>query len=338
MNVTKNKIIEALSYLGEYPKSSLKKQELIEKLNEIYSEKMVDVVNIEIYHLLKKLVEADEDGIDVKKENELEVDFLEGALIIEDPIIDEEKIHIKFNENMKSKFIEFINNKNENNVKKNQVIVDLMINIVDVYGIIQEYEMLDMLNKLLDIRINIKTMYTLLNYQIDLRNEIIIVEKDDDLYFMNYIVDHPEEIIAERESRDLYYKPYTIKELDKNSYVNLINSKEARELLKFMEKKELQFARAREIVFSIIIHIMKTSKIDINNIMEFMKNDLDDIDEANEYLQLVMNLHNSIPHYSLYGYSPNDLIKMQIEEQQRQEQENKKKKIGRNDSCPCRFR
>ena len=38
INVTKNKLIEALNYLGEFPKTSLKKEELIKMLDEIYGE------------------------------------------------------------------------------------------------------------------------------------------------------------------------------------------------------------------------------------------------------------------------------------------------------------
>ncbi len=35
INVTKNKVIKALEYLGEYPKSSLKKDELIKLLEDL---------------------------------------------------------------------------------------------------------------------------------------------------------------------------------------------------------------------------------------------------------------------------------------------------------------
>ena len=39
MNVTKNAITKALNYLGEYPKSSLKKDDLFEIFNEMFKEK-----------------------------------------------------------------------------------------------------------------------------------------------------------------------------------------------------------------------------------------------------------------------------------------------------------
>lgn len=336
MNVTKNKVIEALNYLGEYPKLSLKKDELIEKLNEIYGKKideLVVIINTKIYELIKRLVKADSNGIDVEKEDELEVDFLESTLIIEKPINTKQKIHIKFNEGMREKFIKFINNKNEDNVKKNQIIVDLIINIVDVYGIIQDYEMLDMLNKLLNTRMNINLIFALINYQIDLRNEIIIAESEEELYLMSSFINNPEEIIAERERRELYYREYTIQELEEKRLINLIDTKEAQEALKFLKKKEVKFAE--EAIFAMIMSIMGMPQVDATDFMNLIKIDLEDIDEANEYLQLIMNLYNNIPHYALYGYSPNDLVKMHIEEQQKQELENKKKKIGRNEPCPC---
>ena len=153
MNVTKNKLIEALNYLGEFPKISLKKDELIEKLNQFYDKnikQLATVINADIYNLIKRLAKEDENGIDVNLKYELEVNFLESILIIEESIIDNNKIHIRFHEGMKNKLAKFINNENEKIIKKNQIIVDMIINIVDIYGLIKDYELLDMLNKFLD--------------------------------------------------------------------------------------------------------------------------------------------------------------------------------------------
>ena len=129
MNVTKNKLIEALNYLGEFPKTSLKKDKLIEKLDQIYDkdiEKLLTVTNIKIYNLIKKLIKSNEKGIDVEIEYEPEVYFLEDILVIDEPIIDSQKIHIKFNEGMRKKFTKLVSNENENKMKKNQEIVDLI--------------------------------------------------------------------------------------------------------------------------------------------------------------------------------------------------------------------
>ena len=98
MNVTKNKLIEALNYLGEFPKISLKKDELIEKLNQFYDKnikQLATVINVDIYNLIKRLAKEDENGIDVNLKYELEVNFLESILIIEESIIDNNKIHIR---------------------------------------------------------------------------------------------------------------------------------------------------------------------------------------------------------------------------------------------------
>ena len=75
---------------------------------------------------------------------------------------------------MKNKLAKFINNENEKIIKKNQIIVDMIINIVDIYGLIKDYELLDMLNKFLNYNINMSYLIQLINLQIDLRNEIII--------------------------------------------------------------------------------------------------------------------------------------------------------------------
>lgn len=51
--------------------------------------------------------------------------------------------------------------------------------------------------------------------------------------------------------------------------------------------------------------IMISPEINIQNYMNVEDLNIKDLDEANEYIQLIMNLHNNIPHYALYGYSPN---------------------------------
>lgn len=337
MNVTKNKLIEALNYLGEFPKISLKKDELIEKLNQFYDKnikQLATVINVDIYNLIKRLAKEDENGIDVNLKYELEVNFLESILIIEESIIDNNKIHIRFHEGMKNKLAKFINNENEKIIKKNQIIVDMIINIVDIYGLIKDYELLDMLNKFLNYNINMSYLIQLINLQIDLRNEIIIgdTKNGNEIYLMTTLISNPEEIIYERERRDLYYKEYTKQELNRNIFESLVERREVREVIEFLKKKKVEFAK--EATITMIMYIMNIVQIDVNDFMELIKIDFKDIDEAKEYLRLVMNLHNNIPHYSLYGYSPNELLEMQLENSSVKE-ERKKSKIGRNDPCPC---
>lgn len=337
MNVTKNKLIEALNYLGEFPKISLKKDELIEKLNQFYDKnikQLATVINVDIYNLIKRLAKEDENGIDVNLKYELEVNFLESILIIEESIIDNNKIHIRFHEGMKNKLAKFINNENEKIIKKNQIIVDMTINIVDIYGLIKDYELLDMLNKFLNYNINMSYLIQLINLQIDLRNEIIIgdTKNGNEIYLMTTLISNPEEIIYERERRDLYYKEYTKQELNRNIFESLVERREVREVIEFLKKKKVEFAK--EATITMIMYIMNIVQIDVNDFMELIKIDFKDIDEAKEYLRLVMNLHNNIPHYSLYGYSPNELLEMHLENSSVKE-ERKKSKIGRNDPCPC---
>lgn len=337
MNVTKNKLIEALNYLGEYTKTSLKKDELLEKLNQFYDKnikQLATVVNNDIYNLIKRLVKEDKNGIYVDIEDEIDVDFLESILIIEEPIIMHNKMYIRFREGMKDKITKIINNENEKIIKKNQIIVDMIINIVDIYGLIKDYELLDMLNKFLNYNINMSYLIQLINLQIDLRNEIIIgdTKNGNEIYLMTTLISNPEEIIYERERRDLYYKEYTKQELNRNIFESLVERREVREVIEFLKKKKVEFAK--EATITIIMYIMNIVQIDVNDFMELIKIDFKDIDEAKEYLRLVMNLHNNIPHYSLYGYSPNELLEMQLENSSVKE-ERKKSKIGRNDPCPC---
>lgn len=338
MNITKNKLLDALGYLGRFPEKSLKKDELLLILNRIYEEEIDEIVNVinnKIYDLLKRLVQANEKGIDVNIKYEAEVDYLDWILVIEEPIFDENNIHIKFSEGMKDKFKKFINTNNENKVKRTHKIAKLIINIVDVYGLIEDYEVLNRLNKLLDYKIDMNFMYMLLYNQIDLRNDIILGDYEDKIYLISSLVEKPEEIISERESKDtdIYYKEYTKEELEKSVIDNLIDCKEARKLIDFLKKRKIKYTT--EIVSSMIIEIMNMSSDYMNNIKKLMKIELDNIDEANEYLKLIMKLYNNILHYGLYGYSPDELFKIQMLELQKEEELKKKQKIGRNEPCPC---
>lgn len=337
MSITKNKLIEALNYLGRFPEKSMKKDELLEMLNNMYSENIDElfiIINNKIYNLLKKLVQSDENGIDVNLEYEAEVYFLEDILVVEESTINEKNIHIKFTNGMKDKFIKFINKKNEEKVKITHKIANLIINIVDVYGLIEDYEVLNILNKLLNYEIDMNFMYILLYNQIDLRNDVIIGDCEDEKYLVSSLVEKPEEIIEQREIRDLYYRECTIEELKERRMDNLVERKEAKEIKEFLEKRKIQYST--EIVTSMIIDIMNMSETNIDSMKKLININLNDIDEANEYLQLVFNLHNSIPQYVLYGYSSNELFKIEMEKRQKEEELKKKSKIGRNDPCPCR--
>ena len=75
-----------------------------------------------------------------------------------------------------------------------------------------------------------------------------------------------------------------------------------------------------------VLAIMSSPQIEIEDFIKLIPIDFQDIHEANEYLQLVMDLHNSIPHYALYGYSPKELVEMQKEKIEQEENEKRRKK------------
>lgn len=339
MNVTKNKLIKALNYLNEDPKSSLKKEELILELNKIYNEninKLLPIVNYKIYKLIEMLKNSNRRGICIGKEYETEVDFLEKTLIIEDAIIDNEKneIYIYFSDNMESRFSKFINSKNEKQIKKNQEIVDLVINIVNTYGIIQvDYELANMLNDLLEEEIDVDYLINLIDYNIDIRTNTYIPNCDTDLFLVSNNIFNPQEIINERIKRDLDYKKYTKEELKDQNIDSLIKRDEAQKVINFL--KDINYEMPESLVRVFIIKIMSKAQIDVKDFMNVENLNIDNIDQANEYLKLIMDLHNNIPHYALYGYSPNELMKRQIEEMKKQEENDRRNKIGRNEPCPC---
>lgn len=339
MNVTKKALIEALNYLNEYPESSLKKNDLILELNKMYNEninKLLMIVNYKTYKLLEMLKNSNGEGICIGKEYEKNVKFLEKTLIIEEAIIDNEKneIYIYFNDNMENRFSKFINSKNEKQIKKNQEMVDLILNIVNTYGIIQvDYELSNMLNDLLEEEIDVDYLIELIDYNIDIRRNTYIPNCDTDLFLVSNNLYNPQEIIGERRKRNLDYKKFTKDELKYNNLESLIKRDDAQKAIKLL--KDINYEMPKLLVKAFILKIMCSVQIDVKDFINVENLKFDNIDQANKYLQLMMNLHNNIPHYALYGYSPNELMKIQIEEIKKQEESSKNKKIGRNDPCPC---
>ncbi len=337
VNVTKNKIIKALKYLGEYPKSSLRKDELIELLEDLYNEEnivhLTYIINYNMYSLLTELMNA-KGGIYVSIEKEDEVKLLSNILIIVEPVKIETKFYIRFEDGMKEKIKKFINEENEKIIKENQKIVDLIINIIETYGIIQiEYELANMLYNLLNEDIDVEELIELLEYNIDLRRKAFISESKVDSFLISNEIYDPQAIIDERGKRNLDYKGYTIEELKCKNRKALINCDEAKKILSFLKKKK--FENPEKLVKTYIHDIMISPEINIQNFMNVKGLNIKDLNEANEYVQLIINLYNNIPHYDLYGYSPNDLMELSKKELEREKEKNKKNKIGRNDLCPC---
>ena len=337
INATKNKIIKALNILGKYQKSSLKKIELIKILEELYNEEnivhLTYIINYNMYNLLKELVNAN-DGIYVDIEKEDEVNLLYNILIILEPVKIETKFYIRFEDGMKEKIKKIINEENEKIIKEHQKIANLVINIVETYGIIQvDYELVNMLNNLLNEEIDVEELIELLFYHLDLRRKTFIPESSEDLFLTSNEIFDPQAIIDERRKRNLDYKEYTIDELKCKNREALINCDEAKKILSFLKKKK--FENPEGLVMAYIHDIMISPEINIQNFMNVEGLNIKDLDEANEYIQLIMNLHNNIPHYALYGYSPNDLMELSRKEWEREKEGIKKNKIGRNDLCPC---
>lgn len=338
MNVTKNALTKALNCLNEYPKSSLKKDDLIDIYNEIFNEKNINnfikIINYNIYKILSQLEQA-ESGIYIDNKYRKDVDFLKNILIIEKEDNKEEKIYIEFTNGMKDNFAKFINSKNEDKIKNNQKIVNLIINIIEVYGLMQvDYELSNMLNDLLVDEIDVDYLIELVDYNIDIRRKTVIPNCETDLFIMNNNIYNPQDIFDERRKRNLEYKKYTIEELKNKNLESLMKCDEAQKVIKFL--KDINYEMPETLVKAFIVNIMSSVQINVKDFMNVQNLNIDNIDEANEYLQLIMNLHNNIPHYVLCGYSPNELMKMQLEEIKKEEENNKNNKISRNDLCPCR--
>lgn len=103
---------------------------------------------------------------------------------------------------MKDNFAKFINSKNEDKIKNNQKIVNLIINIIEVYGLMQvDYELSNMLNDLLVDEIDVDYLIELVDYNIDIRRKTVIPNCETDLFIMNNNIYNPQDIFDERRKK-----------------------------------------------------------------------------------------------------------------------------------------
>lgn len=103
---------------------------------------------------------------------------------------------------MKDNFAKFINSKNEDKIKNNQKIVNLIINIIEVYGLMQvDYELSNMLNDLLVDEIDVDYLIELVDYNIDIRRKTVRSNCETDLFIINNNIYNPQDIFDERRKK-----------------------------------------------------------------------------------------------------------------------------------------
>ena len=146
------------------------------------------IINLNIYHLLEQLLQADENGIDVELEAEPEVNFLEEVLLISEPVFTDKKIHIQLREETKNKLAKILSAQNAKIVKKQQVLVDFIIHLIDYYGLMEDYEVCDRITHFLGIEIELVDLLTLIHQQIDLKFHTHLTEFDNTFYIVNALI------------------------------------------------------------------------------------------------------------------------------------------------------
>ena len=336
MNILKNDLFNALELLGENPKRTDLKKDLEEKFNYIYKDNinhLIFVLNYNMYDLIKQLVNANDKGIDISDEYQSEIEFLQETLIISIESIKNHKMHIAFQESMKEKFTSFINDVNYDKIRRYTIATQFLINYAEAYGIMKCKDAVDILNNMANLKLSLSDVTELLKYNVELRKVIDVIQINDEIYFRIIFLDNPNEILKERKKRNLTYKEINVRDFGNYSLAVLMTREESLAILNFFKKKKLETPEM--IIAEMIAYILIQVEPDMKGLLEFADINFSNDKEINDYLQLLMNLYNNLPHYCLYGYSPKELTQLKIEQYKEQESATKKNKIGRNDPCPC---
>ncbi len=341
MQSTKVKLIDALKLLGIMVKTSLTKDELEDIYYNFFNTDEIDrltyILDVNTYKLLEKLVE---NGF-VKISNQ---DIASASVLSNILVINEDKKQLELTntisicKEVKESLSRFVNDKNKATIIRYSKMVDIAKKVISVYGVMEiDFEFLNMVMDKIDFACSRNELYYLINYNLDLRSFVYIIKYDDEYYIYFKIIHDAERIIDEIKVREQKRKVYkSMESLTNNTYQNLINKKESKEVIEYLKNKECSYPK--DIVLAYIYEFVQ--KCDMNPAELFYKEDLkfDDEDDANNFLQLLMNLYNNIPQYCLGGYSPAELFKRKIEKEKKAIEKEKNAKIGRNQPCPCRLR
>ncbi len=238
----------------------------------------------------------------------------------------------------------------EENEGKSQLVL-YIIALCNLYGMVHKSKVVEIFNSQNKEQISLQDVENLLEDPLEeLEDAFILTHKD---YFVH-------EAIMENDDFDLMLrkkgdKPYYVP--NKNELLNYAEewyfeeSKQYNALLEYMRKNF--FKGQEEKAEWLCEDIYDTSRFDrnINNVFDVFKDRnirFESLDQANEVLQLVMDLSNNIRVWENNGHTPQEIFE-KIEKPKLRPLPDKpfnipesnvidmktRKKIGRNDPCPC---
>lgn len=322
--------------------SNLTKLEVIDKIQQSYLndksilKKIYRVTGNKAYTILGKVIANKDFEIDFNFQNMKSISILLALCLIDSiEIIDSRKAKLKAEPKLQSALLETMQDNTDSSTQQDRekckTIEAILESIIMIYGVMNFREFEQMVKKYINISHKDLFNYLIEDLEIVFKIMKIMTDKNNDndgiVYYSE--IDDIKSIFKEKlKHADLDYKEYTKEELLElyDDPYRLKTNTNVKRLYDYCEK----YSKYGTTTFFSQYENM-VQEIDCRSYIYMDQFNFDSIDDANHYLEIFMDAYNDIPKFSLYGYSPNEIRKLEVQRQQRKSD----KKPGRNDPCYC---
>jgi hypothetical protein len=318
--------------------SSLKKNELADKLKDLIPLKIntvLDVLDDERYRILKKIL--NQGGyIKVKDFDYKKAKFFREFGLVFTGKLNGEKVLVMPMEIM-NVFKEYDTKEYRKLVKRNTLWIDLVAGMLFYYGFLYNSIIIKKVEEYTGKKPNVVDLSMVLLSASQYYEKLKLTAKG----YKNPAVHDENWVVKEQNTRvDTPYYPFSKLELLKASKDNYI--RRTAQTNNFSEYLKLLYDISDEEIDDILraVHDMINYDFNIEEMINYLKNflEIEDIEVFQMIGQLLIDINNNTRMWILKGYTPIELINYKENLKSNNTNIidiNTKKKIGRNDPCPC---
>jgi hypothetical protein len=326
-NFTKSELLGVAKNLRIDKISSLKKEELKNKILELYEEKvnlLIENMDVERFSLFLQLAN---EGKYTAYNNDMLTDainyYRNRAFLFTGTIDDKEFIIMP--EELQKIILHRYNEELEEQLEKNEELIRLFWGMCRYYGVVDLGVFNDLVKKYVEFDILTINLKTVLKDASDYYGEF-----DFNGYVGNDImVDDIAHILTEQNRRsDLQFYPFKKEELLRVAQIDFQDETKAYKRLYdfFTENFDMDGDEAEDLIFSIEDDIKNDENFSevVSSLLDNFE--ISNIEEANFIVNEVFKFANNTRQWVIKGYTPEELNKSSVI---------KEEKIGRNQLCPC---
>lgn len=326
-NFTKDELLGIAKNFNIDKISSLKKEELKNKILELYEEKidlLIENMDVERFSLFLQLVN---EGKYIAYNNDMLTDainyFRNRALLFTGTIDD--KAFIIMPEELQKIILHRYNEELKEQLEKNEELIRLFWGMCRYYGVVDLDIFKDLIKKYIDFDISNINLKTILKNGADYYGEF----EFNGCVGNDITVDDIAHILNEQNKRsDLQFYPFKKEELLRAAQIDFQDETKAYKRLYdfFTENFDMDGDEAEDLIFSIEDDIKNDENFSevVSSLLDNFE--ISNIQEANFIVNEVFKFANNTRQWIIKGYTPEELNKSSVI---------KEEKIGRNQLCPC---